>query len=158
MFVLVEMHVFINQLLNYFLLQVIPTLIVEIPHLVVQGPTNFAFLVANTFVLLGASISSSLLSRVGTQGWRYAFALISVPLLVLFGVSLRIPEPPISLLLRGSLENKRLTLQNIRGLVDVEAEFREILIANRPQSSIRNSLKELHRPASWPAFFITLLV
>ena len=138
------------------MLQVIPQLIEEIPHMAAQDRLGIGFQAANAFGFLAAIVSIFFLSQMHTLGWMCACAIMLGPLL-LCGSSFLIPESPISLVIRGSPVKAIFTLQKIRGSVEVEEEFRKIIAATAQQKNLRSLVKEFFRPTSRPIGF-TILV
>jgi len=67
-------------------------------------------------------------------------------------------DTPTSLVERGNEEQGKVSLMKIRGVSDVEAEYKEIVAACEQAKQVKHSLKNLLKPASIPPLVIGVLL
>lgn len=86
----------------------------------------------------------------GGWGWRLSLGLAGIPAGLLTVGSLLVVDTPNSLIERGRLEEGKAVLKKIRGVDNVDPEFRELVdaseIAKQVKHPFRNLLKRRNRP------------
>ncbi|KAH0698953.1 hypothetical protein KY284_013168 [Solanum tuberosum] len=74
----------------------------------------------------------------------------AIPAVILLFGSFVITDTPTSLVERGNEEQGKASLMKIRGVSDVEAEYKEFEAACEQAKQVKHSLKNLRKPASIP--------
>ncbi|KAI3831496.1 hypothetical protein MKX03_016602 [Papaver bracteatum] len=102
-----------------------------------MAPARYRGAISNGFQLsISLGVLSANLINFGTEkikgglGWRISLAMAAIPSLVLTLGSFFLPETPNSLIHRGSDQKAKLTLQKVRGTIDVQAELDDLINAS----------------------------
>ncbi|KAK4710146.1 hypothetical protein R3W88_004659 [Solanum pinnatisectum] len=96
-------------------------------------------------------------SMIHRNGWRMSLGFAAIPAVILLFGSFVITDTPTSLVERGNEEQGKASLMKIRGVSDVEAEYKEI-VACEQAKQVKHSLKNLLKPASIPPLVIGVLL
>ena len=106
-----------------------PLYLSEIAPAHARGTLNIMFQMATTIGIWVAQWINYGTQNMHPHGWRLSVGLAIVPALILFLGSLIIPDTPNSLVYRGKIEQARRCLERVRGTLNVDAEFADIVEA-----------------------------
>ncbi|KAL0658604.1 hypothetical protein Bca4012_079189 [Brassica carinata] len=134
---------FANQAVPLFLSEIAPTRI--------RGGLNILFQLNVTIGILFANLVNYGTAKIkGESGWRLSLGLAGIPALLLTVGALLVTETPNSLVERGRLNEGKAVLRQIRGTVNVEPEFADLLeassLAKEVKHPFRNLLQRRNRP------------
>lgn len=127
----------------------------------IRGALNIGFQMAITIGILVANFVNYGTSKIqGGWGWRVSLALAGVPAIMMTLGALFLPDTPNSILERGQREKAKQMLIRIRGTVNVDEEFHDLVEASEAAKRIehpwRNILEPRYRPQLVMCFFIPL--
>ncbi len=109
-----------------------------------RGGLNILFQLAITIGILFANLVNYFTGKVAPEGWRISLGLAGIPAALLTIGGIFLPETPNSLVQRGKLEAGRTVLRKIRGIDNVETEFRDLQIAATADAElIKNPFKNI---------------
>ncbi len=111
------------------LLQAVPLYLSEMAPTKWRGGLNILFQLAVTIGILFANLVNYFTGKVVPEGWRISLGLAGIPAALLTIGGIFLPETPNSLVQRGKLEAGRTVLRKIRGIDNVETEFKDLQIA-----------------------------
>eukprot|EP00897_Mesotaenium_endlicherianum_P010511 jgi/Mesen1/9489/ME000063S08939 len=117
--------------------QSVPLYLSEMAPAKLRGALNQMFQLATTIGILVAQLINYGTQHAHPWGWRLSLGLAGVPALLLTIGGLTLPETPNSLIERNHLEQGRVTLENIRGTKNVQAEYDDILSASQRASEVQ---------------------
>ncbi|KAF2285377.1 hypothetical protein GH714_003316 [Hevea brasiliensis] len=138
--------------------EAVPLFLSEIAPVKHRGAVNILFQLFVTIGILIANLVNYGTSRSHPNGWRISLGLAGAPALFLFIGSLIIPETPTSLIEHGK-ENKGLkALKKIRGVDNVDAEFKQIQSACEIAKEVKHPLKNIMKRSSIPPLVIAVLM
>ncbi|KAF8105414.1 hypothetical protein N665_0157s0005 [Sinapis alba] len=134
---------FANQAVPLFLSEIAPTRI--------RGGLNILFQLNVTIGILFANLVNYGTAKIkGEWGWRLSLGLAGIPALLLTVGALLVTETPNSLVERGRLDEGKAVLRQLRGTVNVEPEFADLLqasiLAKEVKHPFRNLLQRRNRP------------
>ncbi|WZZ74744.1 hypothetical protein YC2023_086114 [Brassica napus] len=134
---------FANQAVPLFLSEIAPTRI--------RGGLNILFQLNVTIGILFANLVNYGTAKIkGESGWRLSLGLAGIPALLLTVGALLVTETPNGLVERGRLNEGKAVLRQIRGTVNVEPEFADLLeassLAKEVKHPFRNLLQRRNRP------------
>ncbi|KAL5580807.1 hypothetical protein UlMin_013249 [Ulmus minor] len=129
--------------------QAVPLFISEIAPARYRGGLNICFQLLITIGILCANVINFATSNM-QNGWRISLGGAAVPALILLVGSLLISDTPTSLIERGKKEEGLEVLRQIRGVDNVEKEYKTILHATEIASQVNNSFKNLLQRSSRP--------
>lgn len=92
----------------------------------------------------------------GGWSWRLSLGLAGIPALLLTAGSLLVLDTPNSLVERGKLEEGKMVLKKIRGIVNVELEFEELVEASRVAKEVKQPFRNLLMTENRPQLVITV--
>ncbi|KAL4361315.1 hypothetical protein GQ457_04G028100 [Hibiscus cannabinus] len=136
--------------------EAVPLFLSEIAPVQRRGAINIIFQLLVTVGIFMANLVNYGTSKMHPHGWRLSLGLAGVPALMLFIGSLIITETPASLIKRGKESLGHTTLQRIRGVEDVEAEFQQIVKASEIARGVKHPFKELMKRSSRPPLVIAV--
>ncbi|CAH8358130.1 unnamed protein product [Eruca vesicaria subsp. sativa] len=136
---------FANQAVPLFLSEIAPTRI--------RGGLNILF---QLNVTIGVLVSSSPILIEGRWGWRLSLGLAGIPALLLMVVALLVTETPTSLVQRGLLDEGKTVLRQIRGTVNVEPEFTNLLEASSLAKEVKHPFRNLFQSRNRPQLLIAI--
>lgn len=116
-----------------------------------RGALNIGFQLSITVGILIANVLNYFFAKIkGGWGWRLSLGGAMVPALIITIGSLVLPDTPNSMIERGQTDEAREKLKRIRGVVDVEEEFRDLVSASDASKLVdhpwRNILQRKYRP------------
>jgi MFS family permease len=97
------------------------------------------FQLAITIGILVANLLNYFFSQIhGGWGWRLSLGGAVVPALIMIVGSFCLPDTPNSLIERGHYEEAKEQLVNIRGISDVEEEFKDLVTASKGSKQVKH--------------------
>ncbi|KAJ6706972.1 hypothetical protein OIU85_027334 [Salix viminalis] len=116
-----------------------------------RGALNIGFQLSITVGILVANVLNYFFAKIhGGWGWRLSLGGAMVPALIITVGSLVLPDTPNSMIERGQHDEAREKLRRIRGVEDVDEEFRDLVAASEASMKIehpwRNLLQRKYRP------------
>uniref|UniRef100_A0A7N1A6D3 Major facilitator superfamily (MFS) profile domain-containing protein n=1 Tax=Kalanchoe fedtschenkoi TaxID=63787 RepID=A0A7N1A6D3_KALFE len=131
--------------------QSVPLYLSEMAPYKHRGALNMMFQLSITVGILFANVLNYFFAKIeGGWGWRLSLGGAVVPALIITVGALVLPDTPNSLIERGNQEEAKAKLQKIRGLNDVEDEFKDLVHASEESRKIehpwRNLLQKKYRP------------
>ncbi|WCJ42919.1 Sugar transport protein 2 [Euphorbia peplus] len=130
--------------------QAVPLFISEIAPAKYRGGLNVCFQLLITIGIVIANIINLFTAKVRPYGWRYSLGGAAGPAIILLVGSFVISETPTCLIERGKKEEGVKVLKKIRGVDNVDEEYREISaaieLAKKIKSPFRNLMKRSSRP------------
>ncbi|WMV53160.1 hypothetical protein MTR67_046545 [Solanum verrucosum] len=138
--------------------ETVPLFLTEVAPIQHRGAVNIMF---QLFVTIGIFIANFVnygTSMIHPHGWRMSLGFAAIPAVILFIGSFVITDTPTSLVERGNEEQGKASLMKIRGVSDVEVEYKEIMAACEQAKQVKHSLKNLLKPASIPPLVIGVLL
>ncbi|CAN1149695.1 Sugar carrier protein C [Linum perenne] len=130
--------------------QSVPLYLSEMAPYRYRGALNIGFQLSITIGILVANVLNYFFSKIKPNGWRLSLGGAMVPALIITIGSLVLPDTPNSLIERGNHDEARKKLQRIRGVDDVEEEFKDLVVASDQSKLIqhpwRNLLQRKYRP------------
>ncbi|CAK9182884.1 unnamed protein product [Ilex paraguariensis] len=131
--------------------QSVPLYLSEMAPYKYRGALNIVFQLSITIGILAANLLNYFFAQIkGGWGWRLSLGGAVVPALIFIIGSLSLPDTPNSLIERGEREEARERLQSIRGNVNVDEEFNDLVKASEQSTAIKhpwiNLLERKHRP------------
>jgi MFS family permease len=104
-----------------------------------RGALNMMFQLAITIGILVANILNYFFAQIhGGWGWRLSLGGAIVPALIIIVGSFCLPDTPNSLIERGHCEEAKEQLVNIRGISDVEDEFKDLVAASEGSKQVKH--------------------
>lgn len=139
-------------------MQAVPLFLSEIAPVQHRGAVNILFQLFVTIGILIANLVNYGTSKSHPNGWRISLGLAGTPALFLFIGSLIIPETPSSLIEHGKEGKGLKALKQIRGVDDVDAEFKQIQSACEIAREVKNPFKTIMKRSSIPPLVIAVLM
>ncbi|XP_015164686.1 sugar transport protein 8-like [Solanum tuberosum] len=109
--------------------ETVPLFLTEVAPIQHRGAVNIMFQLFVTIGIFIANLVNYGTSMIHPNGWRMSLGFAAIPAVILFIGSFVITDTPTSLVERGNEEQGKSTLMKIRGVSDVEAEYKEIVAA-----------------------------
>ncbi|KAJ8765258.1 hypothetical protein K2173_011938 [Erythroxylum novogranatense] len=123
--------------------EAVPLFLSEIAPVHRRGAVNILFQLFVTIGILIANLVNYGTSKMYPNRWRVSLGLASVPAAVLFIGSIFITETPTSLLENGKEEEGYAALKKIRGVSNVDDEFKQIKNACVVAQQVKNPFRSL---------------
>ncbi|KAK4439251.1 Sugar carrier protein C [Sesamum alatum] len=125
----------------------VPLYLSEIAPYKYRGAFNIGFQLSITIGILVANVLNYCFAKMkGGWGWRLSLGGAVVPALIIALGSLLLPETPNSLIERGKKNDARVTLQRIRGVLNVDQEFHMLVSASEASRRVEHPWQNLlHR-------------
>ncbi|KAJ8764643.1 hypothetical protein K2173_006725 [Erythroxylum novogranatense] len=138
--------------------EAVPLFLSEIAPVHRRGAVNILFQLFVTIGILIANLVNYGTSKMYPNGWRVSLGLASVPAAVLFIGSIFITETPTSLIENGKEEEGYAALKKIRGVSNVDDEFKQIKNACVVAQQVKNPFRSLMKRSSVPPLVIGILL
>jgi len=115
-----------------------------------RGALNIGFQLSITIGILVANVLNYFFAKITPWGWRLSLGGAVIPALIISIGSLVLPDTPNSLIERGLHEQAITKLRQVRGVSDVEEEFKDLVAASEASKKVehpwRNLLQRKYRP------------
>ncbi|XP_049404045.1 sugar transport protein 8-like [Solanum stenotomum] len=139
--------------------ETVPLFLTEVAPIQHRGAVNIMFQLFVTIGIFIANLVNYGTSMIHPYGWRISLGFAAIPAVILCIGCFVITDTPTSLIERGNEEQGKSTLVKIRGVSDVEAEYKEIVAECEQAKQVKQqSLKNLLKPASIPPLVIGVLL
>ncbi|OMP03745.1 Sugar/inositol transporter [Corchorus olitorius] len=138
--------------------QAVPLFLSELAPTKIRGALNISFQLFITIGILIANLVNYWASNIHPYGWRISLGLAGIPALVLCFGSFAICETPTSLIERNKVEKGKKILRKIRGVDNVDDEFKSIVHACEMARQVKQPFRKLMKPASRPPLVIAILL
>ncbi|WOG89879.1 hypothetical protein DCAR_0209118 [Daucus carota subsp. sativus] len=131
--------------------QAVPLYLSEMAPYKYRGALNFCFQLSITLGILIANFLNYWFVKIqGGWGWRLSLGGAVVPALIMIVGSWFLPETPNSLIENGKQDQARAELLKIRGVDNVDEEFKDLVAASEASKKVehpwRNLLQRKYRP------------
>ncbi|GFQ02311.1 sugar carrier protein c [Phtheirospermum japonicum] len=131
--------------------QSVPLYLSEMAPYKYRGALNIGFQLSITIGILAANVLNYGFAKIkGGWGWRLSLGGAMVPALIITVGSLVLPETPNSMIERGQHDKAKSKLKRIRGVSDVDEEFKDLVAASEESMKVehpwRNLLQRKYRP------------
>ncbi|XP_075513745.1 sugar carrier protein C-like [Primulina tabacum] len=131
--------------------QSVPLYLSEMAPYKFRGALNIGFQLSITIGILAAQVLNYGFGKInGALGWRLSLGGAVVPALIITIGSLILPETPNSMIECGKKDEARAKLQQIRGYVNIDEEFNDLVAASEASRTVehpwRNLLQRKYRP------------
>ncbi|KAL3624954.1 Transcription factor stp1 [Castilleja foliolosa] len=131
--------------------QSVPLYLSEMAPYKYRGALNIGFQLSITIGILAANVLNYGFAKIkGGWGWRLSLGGAMVPALIITVGSLVLPETPNSMIERGHHDKAKSKLKRIRGVSNVDEEFKDLVAASEESMKIedpwRNLLQKKYRP------------
>ncbi|TYI27478.1 hypothetical protein ES332_A05G180200v1 [Gossypium tomentosum] len=131
--------------------QSVPLYLSEMAPYKYRGALNIGFQLSITVGILIANVLNYFFAKIkGGWGWRLSLGGAMVPALIITVGSLVLPDTPNSMIERGQTEEARAKLKKIRGVDDVDEEFKDLVAASDASKLVdhpwTNLLQRKYRP------------
>ncbi|KAI5656948.1 hypothetical protein M9H77_25741 [Catharanthus roseus] len=131
--------------------QSVPLYLSEMAPYKYRGALNIGFQLSITIGILVANVLNYFFAKIkGGWGWRLSLGGAMVPALIITVGSLVLPETPNSMIERQQFEAAKTRLLRIRGVSDVDEEFKDLVAASEASRKVehpwRNLLQRKYRP------------
>ncbi|CAN4097679.1 unnamed protein product [Withania somnifera] len=143
---------------SLFSLLTVPLFLTEVAPIQLRGAVNIMFQLFVTIGILIANLVNFGTSTMHPNGWRMSLGLAAVPALLLLIGCFVITDTPSSLIERGKDEEGKAALKKVRGVDDVEVEFKEIVTACAQAKAVKHPFRNLMKAASVPPLVISVLI
>lgn len=147
-----------SVLLFVCLWQTVPLFLTEVAPIQLRGAVNIMFQLFVTIGIFIANLVNYATSNMHPNGWRVSLGLAAVPAFMLLIGCFVITDTPASLIERGKDEQGKAALKKVRGVDDVEVEFKEIVAACEQAKAVKHPFRNLLKSASIPPLVIAILL
>ncbi|PHT49504.1 Sugar transport protein 2 [Capsicum baccatum] len=138
--------------------ETVPLFLTEVAPIQHRGAVNILFQLFVTIGIFIANLVNYATSMIHPNGWRVSLGFAAAPAIVLLIGSFVITDTPTSLAERGKVEQGKAALKKIRGVSDVEAEYKEIVAACEQAKQVKHPFRNLAKAASIPPLVIAILL
>ncbi|KAK8529687.1 hypothetical protein V6N13_102591 [Hibiscus sabdariffa] len=139
--------------------QSVPVYLSEMAPAKIRGALNIGFQMAITIGILVAGLINYGTAKIeGGWGWRVSLALAAVPAVIMTVGAYILPDTPNSIMERGNPEKARQMLQKIRGTVNVDAEFQDLVDAVQEAKKVENPWTNILEPRYRPQLVLCIII
>ncbi|KAL4363101.1 hypothetical protein GQ457_04G004530 [Hibiscus cannabinus] len=139
--------------------QSVPVYLSEMAPAKIRGALNIGFQMAITIGILVAGLINYGTAKIeGGWGWRVSLALAAVPAVIMTVGAYILPDTPNSIMERGNPEKARQMLQKIRGTVNVDAEFQDLVDAVQEAKKVENPWANILEPRYRPQLVLCVVI
>ncbi|XP_057443295.1 sugar transport protein 10-like [Lotus japonicus] len=129
--------------------QSVPVYLSEMAPAQIRGALNMGFQMMITIGILIANLINYKTSKL-EHGWRISLGVGAVPAILLCLGSLFLGDTPNSLIERGQHENAKKMLQKIRGTVNVDEEYQDLVDASEEAKKVEHPWRNIMQPKYRP--------
>ncbi|KAJ1440456.1 Sugar/inositol transporter [Sesbania bispinosa] len=122
--------------------QSVPVYLCEMAPAKIRGGLNMGFQMMITIGILIANLINYVTSK-QENGWRISLGIGAVPAVLLCLGSLFLGDTPNSLIERGQHEKAKLMLQKIRGTMNVDEEYQDLIDASEEAKKVEHPWKNI---------------
>ncbi|MCL7047006.1 hypothetical protein MKW94_022006 [Papaver nudicaule] len=139
--------------------QSVPLYLSEMAPYKFRGALNICFQLMITIGILCANLVNYGTDKIKSgQGWRVSLGLAGVPALIITVGALFLPDTPNSIIGRKQPELARKHLQRIRGPVNIDEEFNDLVAANDESKMVENPWRNLLQRRYRPHLCMAILI
>ncbi|KAK4279609.1 hypothetical protein QN277_011360 [Acacia crassicarpa] len=138
--------------------QSVPLYLSEMAPYKYRGSLNVMFQMSITIGILVANVLNYLFAPLGDLGWRLSLGGAMVPALIIVVGSFFLPDTPNSMIERGDHEAARASLKKIRGVEEVDEEFRDMIMASDASKKVQNPWKNLLQRKYRPQLTMSIMI
>lgn len=139
--------------------QAVPLYLSEMAPSKWRGALNILFQFATTIGILLANLVNYGTERMTVNGWRTSLAIAAFPAILITIGGIYLPDTPNSLVQRERFDEGRNVLRRIRGIEDVDEEFKDILeVASEAKALEQNQFKNVIKRHNRPQLIISMLM
>ncbi|XP_051125486.1 sugar transport protein 8 [Andrographis paniculata] len=138
--------------------EAVPLFLSEIAPVHQRGAVNILFQLFVTIGILIANLINFVTAKIHPNGWRISLGLAAVPGTILLIGSLIITETPPSLVQRNKMDQGKSALKKIRGVENVDFEFRQIVESCEQARQVKDPFRKLFRKSGVPPLIISNVI
>ncbi|XP_073153903.1 sugar transport protein 8-like [Henckelia pumila] len=138
--------------------EAVPLFLTEVAPAQHRGAVNILFQLFVTIGIFIANLINYGTSTIHPHGWRISLGMAAVPAALLLVGSLIITETPSSLVERGHEDKGKSALKRIRGVDDVDAEFRQIVVACEQARQVKKPFQKLFKRSGIPPLTVAICI
>ncbi|RZC80525.1 hypothetical protein C5167_043100 [Papaver somniferum] len=139
--------------------QSVPLYLSEMAPYKFRGALNICFQLMITIGILCANLVNYGTDKIESgQGWRVSLGLAGVPALIITVGALFLPDTPNSIIGRNKPEEARKHLQRIRGPVNIDEEFNDLVAASDESKMVENPWRNLLQRRYRPHLCMAILI
>ena len=101
-----------------------------------RGALNIAFQMCTTLGILAANLINYSTQNIHNWGWRLSLGLAAVPAGIITLGSIWILDTPNSMIERGQVVKAKAMLEKIRGMIEIHAEFDDMMEASQLEKMV----------------------
>ncbi|OIW04693.1 hypothetical protein TanjilG_06759 [Lupinus angustifolius] len=137
----------------------VPIYLSEMAPYKYRGGLNMCFQLSITIGIFSANLFNYFFAKIlHGNGWRLSLGLGAVPAVIFVIGSLCLPDSPSSLVERGRHEECKKELVKIRGTTDIDAEFKDILVASEASHKVKHPWRTLLERKYRPQLVFAILI
>ncbi|KAK9706628.1 hypothetical protein RND81_07G140300 [Saponaria officinalis] len=130
--------------------QSVPLYLSEMAPYRYRGALNIGFQLSITIGILIANVLNYFFAKIHDWGWRLSLGGAMVPAIIISIGALLLPDTPNSLIERGKHDEAITKLRRVRGVEEVDEEFKDLVAASEKSKLVehpwRNLLQRKYRP------------
>ncbi|KAJ7569601.1 hypothetical protein O6H91_01G085600 [Diphasiastrum complanatum] len=138
--------------------QAVPLYMSEMAPAKLRGGLNIMFQLALNYGVVSANSINYGTSKLKPWGWRLSLGLVALPASILTLSSFVLSETPNSLIERGYPKEGRAVLEKIRGVSEVDVEFKDLVEASRLSGQVKHPFLNILQRRYRPQFVMALLI
>lgn len=139
--------------------QSVPLYLSEMAPYKYRGALNIGFQLSITIGILVANVLNYFFAKIkGGWGWRLSLGGAMVPALIITIGSVVLPETPNSMIERGKHVEAKTSLQRIRGIVNVDEEFNDLVAASDASKKVEHPWRNLLQRKDRPHLTMAILI
>ncbi|MCL7021573.1 hypothetical protein MKW94_011506 [Papaver nudicaule] len=139
--------------------QSVPLYLSEMAPYKFRGALNSSFQLMITVGIFFANLINYFTDKISSgQGWRISLGLAAVPAVIMTLGAVFLPDTPNSLIDRNKTEEAKKQLQRIRGPVDIDLEYKDLLAARQESEKYEGQWKNLRQRRFRPHLCLAVLI
>lgn len=124
-----------------------------------RGSLNVIFQLSITLGILIANIVNYFTAKIGGGwGWRVSLGGAAIPALLISVAGYLLPDTPNSMIERNKEGKAKLTLQKIRGVLDVDGEFNDLKVASEAAKQVEHPWRNISMRQYRPHLTMAILI